>query len=281
MSSRRSVRQLLVAVLLGVLVGGGLMAVTPAGAEVSQAVATNWKKIWKKNLRPLADRRYYTKAQSDTKYATKAESAAGDAASNAATDSKLSSYYKKTESDARYAAAGSSYSKTESDAKYAGAGSSYTKAESDGRYRRGTELVRGNTLIVFSATAAGQYGAADISLGSTFSAAPVVHIIPVGGAAPAGCSGTAASPDAAAGHLCIFETFVSGTSVLSACRPSTAVCGGGADPWGTVVYTTSTAAGAAQNFAVWAARPLAVASTALGMKAPSDPSLASGPSGVR
>ena len=41
------------------------MAVTPAGAEVTNAVATNWKKIWKKNLRPLADKRYYTKAQID------------------------------------------------------------------------------------------------------------------------------------------------------------------------------------------------------------------------
>ena len=50
------------------------MAVTPAGAEVSNAVATNWKKIWKKNLKPLADKRYYTKAQSDAKYPAKAES---------------------------------------------------------------------------------------------------------------------------------------------------------------------------------------------------------------
>jgi hypothetical protein len=115
MSSRRSLRQLLVAVLLGVLVGGGLMAVTPAGAEVSNAVATNWKKIWKKNLKPLADKRYYTKAQSDTKYSTKAEAAAA----SAATDSKLGGYYKKTESDAKYAAAGSSYSKAEIDAKFA------------------------------------------------------------------------------------------------------------------------------------------------------------------
>ena len=71
MSSRRTVRQLLVAVLVGVLVGGGLMAVTPAGAEVSNAVATNWKKIWKKNLKPLADKRYYTKEQSNKKYQPK------------------------------------------------------------------------------------------------------------------------------------------------------------------------------------------------------------------
>lgn len=94
MSSRRSVRQVLVAVLLGVLVGGGLMAVTPAGAEVSSAVATNWKKIWKKNLKPLADRRYYTKKQSDAKYQPKGS----------------------------YETAGSGYTKAETDAKYAGAG---------------------------------------------------------------------------------------------------------------------------------------------------------------
>ncbi len=263
MSSRRSVRQLLVAVLLGVLVGGGLMAVTPAGAEVSQAVATNWKKIWKKNLKPLADKRYYTKAQSDTKYATKAESAASAAAAqagatsaaNAATDSKLNGYYKKAET--------------------------YSKAESDARYRRATELVRGNTLIVFSATAAGQLGAADISFGSSFSAAPTVHIIPVGGVAPAGCSGTVAAPDAAPGHLCIFQTFTSGASGLTACKPSTAACINSADPWGTVVYASSTAATTAQNFAVWAARPLAVASTAAGRQAPVPSSDDSGPRGVR
>ena len=47
------------------------MAVTPAGAEVSSAVATSWKKIWKKNLKPLADKRYYTKKQSDAAYQPK------------------------------------------------------------------------------------------------------------------------------------------------------------------------------------------------------------------
>lgn len=47
------------------------MAVTPAGAQVSSAVATNWKKVWKKNLKPLADKRYYTKAQSNARYQPK------------------------------------------------------------------------------------------------------------------------------------------------------------------------------------------------------------------
>lgn len=103
MSSRRSVRQLLVAVLLGVLVGGGLTAVTPAGAEVSQAVATNWKKIWKKHLRPLADRRYYTKAQSDAKYQPKGSyETAGSGYSKAETYSKGETY-SKSELDAKLA----------------------------------------------------------------------------------------------------------------------------------------------------------------------------------
>ena len=106
MSPRRTPRQLVVAVLVGVLVGGGLLAVTPAGAEVTQVAATNWKKIWKKNLQPLADKRYYTKTQSDTKYQPKGS----------------------------YETAGSGYSKAEADAKYSAAGSAYSKAEIDAKF---------------------------------------------------------------------------------------------------------------------------------------------------
>src|SRR5688500_653550 len=113
MSSRRSVRQLFVAVLVGVLVGGGLMAVTPAGAEVSSALATNWKKIWNKESKPQADQRYYTKKKSNKRYYTKSDSDA------------------KYQPKGNYALNGSAYTKAESDAKYAGAGSAYTKAESD------------------------------------------------------------------------------------------------------------------------------------------------------
>ena len=103
MSSRRSVRRPLVALLVGVLVGGGLMAVTPAGAEVSNAVATNWKKIWNKELKPQADQRYYTKKKSNKRYYTKADADA------------------KYQPKGNYALNGSSYTKAESDSKYAGA----------------------------------------------------------------------------------------------------------------------------------------------------------------
>lgn len=79
------------------------MAVTPAGAEVSSALATNWKKIWKKELKPLADKRYYTKKKSNARYQPK-----GDYALNGSSYTKAETY-SKTET----------YSKAEVDAKLA------------------------------------------------------------------------------------------------------------------------------------------------------------------
>ncbi|MGF9754857.1 hypothetical protein AAII07_06620 [Microvirga sp. 0TCS3.31] len=103
MSSRRSIRRPLVALLVGVLVGGGLMAVTPAGAEVSNAVATNWKKIWNKELKPQADQRYYTKKKSNKRYQPKGSyEAAGSGYSKAETYSKTETY-SKAEVDAKLA----------------------------------------------------------------------------------------------------------------------------------------------------------------------------------
>jgi hypothetical protein len=225
--------------MIGVLVGGGLLAVTPAGAEVKQLAATNWKKIWKQELQPQADKRYYKKSKADNKFAAKADTY---------TKTDL---WTRTESDARYQAKGS----------YATAGSSYTKAESDGRYARSAALVRGNILLAYNATAAGQQASSDISFGATFSAAPTVHVIPVAGAIPAGCSGSAAAPDASPGHLCIFTSLTINNPGLSVCKPSTALCNGTADPWGAVVFTSATAAGLVNSFATWAARPVAVVTT--------------------
>ncbi|MCY4727029.1 hypothetical protein NYO98_12150 [Nocardioides sp. STR2] len=237
MSSRRTVRQLLVAVSVGVLVGGGLMVLTPAGAEVSSAVATNWKKIWNKELKPQADQRYYTKKKSDKRYYTKSDADA------------------KYQPKGSYALNGSSYTKAESDGRY------YTKTDSDGRYARSAALVRGNILLAYNAAAAGGQGSSDISLGATFSAAPTVHVIPVNGAVPAGCAGSAAAPDASPGHLCIFSSLNTNTTGLNVCRPSTATCNGTADPWGAVVYASATAAGLVNAFATWAARPISVVTT--------------------
>ena len=236
MSSRRTPRQLLVAVLLGVLVGGGLMAITPAGAEVSQAAATSWKKIWKKNLKPLADRRYYTKSASKKTFATKAESAAAasaaaaaaQAGANAATDGKLGGYY--------------------------------TKAQGDAKYAPYPSLIKGSYFMTTTAAAAGAQVGADISFGYTASVAPIVHYIASGAVPPAGCSGTVEAPDAAVGHLCVFEQ----VDVNASNQQIYDVRGiaGVSSRMGALLNATSTAAGGVFVYGSWAMRPASVSASA-------------------
>lgn len=212
------------------------MAVTPAGAEVSNAVATNWKKIWKKNLRPLADKRYYTKAKSNARYQPKGS----------------------------YETAGSGYSKAESDAKYYSKTETYTKAETDAKYQTKTQLIRGSYMTGGTTTAAGEFLQESISYGVTLSAAPTVHFIAMGAAVPAGCSGTAAAPDALPGHLCVFESANLNHGAVGIYQ----ITGGaGSSTMGAILTGSNAAAGQAYSAGSWAVRPIAV--VANGRTAPS------------
>lgn len=233
MNTRRTPRHLLAAVLIGVLVGGGLMAVTPAGAEVAQA-ATSWKKIWKKHLQPQADKRYYKKKVANRKFARK---------------SALANFYTKGESDARYQAKGD----------YAAAGSSYTKAESDAKYALKPAVIRG-TYAMETTGAAGTIVADNIPFGVTLSAAPVAHYIESGTAPPAGCSGNAAAPNAQPGHLCVFEALNNnGTNQ----RLFSAVGAPGlSSPFGINVAATGVAAGNVYVYGSWAVAPTGFAAAA-------------------
>ncbi|MBC2932838.1 hypothetical protein [Nocardioides sp. zg-1228] len=224
MSSRRSVKQLLVGALVGVVVGGGLMAVTPAGAEVSSAVATQWKKVWKKELRPLADKRYRTKKQSDAAYQPKGS----------------------------YEPAGSGYSKGESDARYAGAGASYTKAESDARYAAAPGLLRGVYLhqVAPGTTLLSQ----SVDFGFTLATPPEAHYIGVGAPVPAGCSGSVAAPNAAPGHLCVFESGSANVGGKDVFNPGT-VTAGSAAYGATIVGSQTNSATTAWFRGTWAMRP--------------------------
>lgn len=175
-----------------VLVMGGVTAVTPAGAQVAEYAATNWKKIWKKQLQPLADKRYYTRTQSDAKYQPKGSyETAG-------------SGYTRAESDAKYAGAGSSYTKAETDANYYRKTDVYTKAQSDAKYAPFPTVYRGTWAL--SAVDDAHVGFTQISY-PQLSAPPIVHFVDSGAAPPAGCSGNVQAPNAQAGHLCIFEGF--------------------------------------------------------------------------
>ncbi|WP_374456051.1 hypothetical protein [Nocardioides sp.] len=210
MSSRRSLRQLVVAVVLGVMVGGGLMAITPAGAEVSQSLATSWKKIWKNELKPLASKTFYTKKKSDSTFATKAESAAAaagaQAAANSATDSKLGNYY--------------------------------SKGQSDGRYAPAPAVVRG--VWALSAAGTTEAGFTEIVY-PQLNAVPTVRVIPLGGAVPSGCGGTAAAPDAAPGYLCVFESARQSMSNIVVTVPDFSGTAPTATVFGTTVWASGTA----------------------------------------
>lgn len=253
MFSRGNLKRTVATVVAGVLIGGGVTMVSPAGAEVSQFAATNWNKIWKKKLQKKADQRYYTKALSDARYSTKTE-----------TSSLLGNYYTKAQADAAlggYYTKAQTYSKTESDAAYAPKAQTYTKAEtysraeSDAKYAPAQPLYRGTYMLFGNVPAAGYAGAEGISFGATFPSAPTPHYIKLGDPLPVGCSGSSAAPNAAAGHLCVFESYQSNAGAnRSICRGGPVLCGA-TDPFGAAIYTYAAAAGQFELHGTWAARP--------------------------
>lgn len=227
MNSRRNPRRLVAAVLVGVLAGGGLMATTPAGAEVAQSAATNWKKIWTKKIQRHADARYYKKADSDARYAPA---------------SALANFYDKAASDARYQPKGS----------YAAAGSSYSKAESDAKYAPYPGVIRGTYISQVSPNTG--YLTSDINFGVTLAVAPTVHYIQAGDPVPAGCSGTVAAPNAAPGHLCVFESGSSNVSGEYLFDPA-GLSSGSSTFGASILGTQTSSAGTSWWRGSWAVRP--------------------------
>ncbi len=117
--SRFISRKAAVAVALtAALIGGGVSAVSPALASqentsyTAASAGTNWQKIWRKKLRQYTDRRYYSKAKTNKKFTTKTDLRRS---LNLAVDN----YYTKAQSDAAYATKAQTYTKAEVDAKFA------------------------------------------------------------------------------------------------------------------------------------------------------------------
>jgi len=65
------------------------------------------------------------------------------------------------------------------------------------------KTIRGTYAL--GAGAADSYAWDSISFGFVLSAAPIPHWIPAAGPIPAECPGTASNPQAAPGHLCVYE----------------------------------------------------------------------------
>ena len=211
------------------------MAITPAGAQVNQSVSKQWKKIFKKNIQPQTDKRYYTKKKTRQKFVTKKKSAAGDAAAqagataaaNATTDVKLGNYW--------------------------------TKAESDSAYAPYPKTLRGTYTAETMAAGAGEFAFDTISYGATMTSAPTVVFVDGGTTSPT-CTGSAAAPTAPPGHLCIYEGLANNADTFTFASPAGAI--GVSSTFGTVVRFTSTAAGISASLGGWAVTPAADGVTA-------------------
>ena len=124
----------------------------------------------------------------------------------------------------------------------------------------GFGTVRGNYAINFEPEGASEEGIDNISFGITFSAAPTPHLILVGNTPPAECPGTSAQPEAAPGHLCVYESYAF-NRVTSSAETCIAKAGGTwicdqTDPWGATVWINSaTDTGRTVSVGSWAATP--------------------------
>jgi hypothetical protein len=116
----------------------------------------------------------------------------------------------------------------------------------------------GTYAIDFTDTSGGTPGSVGITFPFPLAAAPSVggvgspDFIAHGSASTANCPGTVANPQAAAGHLCVYELYSS--AVLSRCVAKvtdTYVCDA-ASRWGAVVNIQSTAAGRVTSVGTWA-----------------------------
>jgi hypothetical protein len=115
------------------------------------------------------------------------------------------------------------------------------------------KTLRGDWAIAGAATAVGQVFLGGVPFSFTLPTAPAVHYILAGGVPPAQCPGTAANPQAAAGHLCIYEQNTTNTTNRGEFGPSTP--GGGfnvASKEGFGVYAYSDAAGQVWNWGTYA-----------------------------
>jgi hypothetical protein len=121
---------------------------------------------------------------------------------------------------------------------------------------RGGTTLRGTFAVAGVASSAGDVFQEGVSFGFSLASAPTVHLILPGTTAPAGCTGgTAQSPTADPGHLCIYEeTATIATASTAEFDPSNPGTGGigTAAPYGFAIQLTSAAGGNVGARGTWA-----------------------------
>lgn len=129
--------------------------------------------------------------------------------------------------------------KPKTDARY------YTKAQSNSRFLPSGTMPAGTTVRGgFSQNApSGSFAFASYNFAGKFAGNLESHYVSIGGTPPAECSGSAAAPTAAAGHLCLYEetaTNVNGNCIYD---PETFNCTGANEfGFGLAIYPSNASA---------------------------------------
>jgi hypothetical protein len=105
------------------------------------------------------------------------------------------------------------------------------------------QTIRGNYNIGGEGAAADALANTSISFITTFAVAPTTHLILEGGVAPAECTGTATMPEAAPGHLCVYEQDTLNTAGVLENQTTRS---------GATIFIMSNAAGNFFSFGAWA-----------------------------
>jgi len=115
--------------------------------------------------------------------------------------------------------------------------------------------VRGAFAMGGSAGTVGDLAVSEISFGYTLGSAPTVHFIERRATPPSVCPGSAISPQADPGHLCIYESEEIGAGL----RDTTADAGDGSSyAFGTRLFIRSATAGDFYSMGTWAATAAAI-----------------------
>jgi hypothetical protein len=129
----------------------------------------------------------------------------------------------------------------------------HLKPKADARYvnESAIKTIQGNWAAGGWANSTSSDAWDNISFGFELAAAPQEHFIPAGSVPPARCPGTAASPKAAAGHLCVYESQHLNRAAVTIFTGAT----GGvsqASRWGAGLWLQPAAAGDYFSYGTWA-----------------------------
>jgi hypothetical protein len=129
----------------------------------------------------------------------------------------------------------------------------HIKPKADQRYVKKTAIktIQGNYAAGLQAANTDDDGWDSISFGFELASAPQEHFLPEGSASTAQCPGSAVNPQAAPGHLCVYESYSQNRGQVVLFTGTTGFTNQ-ASKWGAGVWLIPAAAGNAFSYGTWA-----------------------------